>query len=144
MSEAINTEEIFYNCTCTYRHEVTDSRRRKVPAHHSSLCNPSPYYFSLLVLPFQFRRIVYNLCFWHFKSWRWRNWTMQKCARYCLSLFPFTCGCGQYRTSAEANKTLRWSYRMLIKWCLGHYNPSCHMAVRGLNFARWHWDQTCM
>ena len=45
-----------------YRHKVTVWRHRKVAACHSSLYNP---WFSLLIAPFLFQRIVYNACFWH-------------------------------------------------------------------------------
>ena len=33
-----------------YAHDATGSRHTKVVTHHFSLCKPSPYYFSSLVL----------------------------------------------------------------------------------------------
>ena len=57
-------------CTCTYKHEVTVSRRTKVATRHSNLHSPSPYCFSLLVVPLSRRRIVYTACYRCSKSTR--------------------------------------------------------------------------
>ena len=82
-------QTFFINYARAYRHEVTFSRCSKVAACHSSLFNPSPYWFPLLVVPFLFQIIEMLLALLarHLKKEytvysKFQNQSIKHCALY--------------------------------------------------------------
>ena len=67
---------------CAHMNNVTFSRRTKVVAHHSNLCNSSAHCFPWLVQPLSLHRIIYKAC--------------QKIGNYCASVRETGYACSHY------------------------------------------------